>query len=247
MNVKRAVRRVKGYIMFETKLFTETGLFDVEPPEVIAAKQTLKSYYQLRLQNIWQSPNAPVWFDHEIDYYLWPRNMFWIERGVFGRLVMSPGCQVLDLCCGDGYFSDVWFSTIAGHIDACDNDNDALRFAARKHSNDKIRYHKLNLLTDPLPSAGYDVVTWFEGIEHFSEEQIFQILKKIRSALNGQGRLIGSTPLVSQPGKPGNRQHDREFSSQEDIADVLKMTFGRIRTWATAHPGRVTCYFQCSE
>ncbi|UCG46526.1 MAG: class I SAM-dependent methyltransferase, partial [Phycisphaerales bacterium] len=233
--------------MLETLPSEKARLVDVEPRDVMAAKQTLKSYYCSRLGNVWQSAGAPVWFDHEIDYHLWPKNLFWIERGVFGRLVMSPGCKVLDLCCGDGYFSDIWFSTIAGHIDACDNDEDALRFAAQRHLNAKVAYHRVNILTQPLPSTDYDVVAWFEGIEHFSEQQIGQVLEKIRSSLASGGRLVGSTPLVTRQGRCGNRQHDREFDSQGDLEGVLKIVFGDVRTWATVYPGRTTCYFHASE
>lgn len=230
-----------------TKSCQSTRLLDKEPGGIAAAKNAVMSYYRSRLDDIWGTPDAPVWFDHEIDYYLWPHNLFWIERGVFGRLVMSPGCKVLDLCCGDGYFADVWFSTVAGHIDACDNDEDALCFAAARHSNTKIEYHRVNILTDPLPSTDYDVITWFEGIEHFPEHRIIRVLERIRSALNPRGRLIGSTPLVTGKVGRGNRQHEREFDSRQDVEAVVKTAFPTVHTWATVYPGRTTCYFQASE
>jgi len=223
------------------------GLLDTEPGEVIAAKQVVKSYYLLRLKDVWQNHNSPVWFDHEIDYHMWPKNIFWIERGVFGRIMMTPGCRVLDLCCGDGYFSDVWYSTIAGRIDACDNDSGALDFAAQKHSNERIKYHRVDVLADSLPGTNYDVVTWFEAIEHFTEDQIVYILQKINSSLNQKGRLIGSTTLVKQLGKPGNRQHKREFTSQEDVASVLSRVFTNNHAWVSIYPERTTCYFQCCK
>jgi 2-polyprenyl-3-methyl-5-hydroxy-6-metoxy-1,4-benzoquinol methylase len=223
------------------------GLFDAEPSEVSTAKQVVKSYYESRLNSIWKRSNHPVWFDHEIDYYRWPKNLFWIERGVFGRMVMKPGCRVLDLCSGDGYYSDVWYSTIAGNIDACDNDEDALRFASQKHNNPKIDYHHIDILTDPFPKPEYDVITWFEAIEHFSEENQNFILGNIRSALSQNGTLIGSTTMVKLLGNPTNRQHDREFTSQKDVADVLRDVFSKVQTWASMYPDRTTCYFQCSK
>jgi 2-polyprenyl-3-methyl-5-hydroxy-6-metoxy-1,4-benzoquinol methylase len=222
-------------------------LFDSEPGEVIAAKQVIKSYYLLRLKDVWQNHNSPVWFDHEIDYHMWPKNLFWIERGVFGRITMTPGCRVLDLCCGDGYFSDVWYSTIAACIDACDNDSDALNFAAQKHSNERIRYHRVDVLADALPGTNYDVVTWFAAIEHFTEDQIVYILQKINSSLNRNGRLIGSTILVEQIGGLRNSQHKREFTSQNDLANVLRRVFTNSHTWVSAYPERLECFFQCGK
>jgi 2-polyprenyl-3-methyl-5-hydroxy-6-metoxy-1,4-benzoquinol methylase len=224
------------------------SLFDAEPPEVVKAKEIIRAYYNKRISDVWAAVDHPVWFDHEIDACLWPRNIFWVERGVFGRILMKPGCSVLDLCCGDGYYSDIWFSTIAGSIDACDNDADALRFACQKHANPKINYHRIDILNDSFPRPEYDVITWFEGIEHFSEAHIMHILRKADVALAGDGILIGSTPLIEPlgAGKKSitNRQHDREFTSAQDLELVLKNVFANVQTWVSTHPQRTTCFFR---
>jgi len=224
------------------------SLFDAEPPEVVKAKEIIRAYYNKRISDVWAGVNHPVWFDHEIDGYLWPRNIFWVERGVFGRILMKPGCSVLDLCCGDGYYSDIWFSTIAGSIDACDNDVDALRFACQKHAKPKINYHRIDILNDSFPRPEYDVITWFEGIEHFSEDHILHILRKTDAALADDGILIGSTPLIESLGAGKkcitNRQHDREFTSAQDLELVLKNVFVNVQTWVSAHPQRTTCFFR---
>ena len=224
------------------------SLFDAEPPEVVKAKEIIRAYYNKRISDVWAGVNHPVWFDHQIDACLWPRNIFWVERGVFGRILMKTGCSVLDLCCGDGYYSDIWFSTIAGSIDACDNDADALRMACQKHANPKINYHRVDVLADSFPRPQYDVITWFEGIEHFSEGHILYILSKINAALADDGILIGSTPLVKPPGDSKksitNRQHDREFTSARDLELVLKNVFVNVQTWVSDHPQRTTCFFR---
>jgi 2-polyprenyl-3-methyl-5-hydroxy-6-metoxy-1,4-benzoquinol methylase len=225
-----------------------TSLFDAEPIEVVKAKEIIRAYYNKRISDVWAAVDHPVWFDHEIDGYLWPRNIFWVERGVFGRILMKPGCCVLDLCCGDGYYSDIWFSTIASSIDACDNDVDALRFACQKHANPKINYHRIDILNDSFPRPKYDVITWFEGIEHFSEAHILHVLRKADAALADDGILIGSTPLIDTlgAGKKSitNRQHDREFTSVQDLELVLKNVFANVQTWVSTHPQRTTCFFR---
>lgn len=219
------------------------SLFDEEPPEVARARRTVRSYYEQRLKDLWGHPDHPVWFDHNIDYHLWPKNLFWVERGVFGRSIMRPGCRVLDLCCGDGYFSDVWYSSIAGTIDACDNDAGALRFARLRHSKPNVNYHFIDVLSDDLPGSNYDVITWFEAIEHFSESHIKLILRKLASVLRADGKLIGSTTLVRPTDPVSNRQHDREFSSAEELQQFLRQVFGSVRTWVSEFSGRRTCYF----
>lgn len=223
------------------------GLFDEEPTEVLKAKELVKSYYHKRMKDVWYNAKPPVWFDHEIDYHLWPRNLFWIERGIYGRMVMCPGCRVLDLCCGDGYYSDVWYSSIAGSIDACDNDKDALRFASQRHSNPKVSYYKVDILTDAFPRPRYDVITWFEAIEHFSEVQIVGLLEKMAGALEPHGAVIGSTPIVQERTGTRNPQHDREFASPEDLRAVLRKVFVDPEIWVSIYQQRITCYFKLTK
>lgn len=128
-------------------------------------------YYKQRLESIYYGPNPPAWFDHRIDlYYHWPRNLFWVERGVFPRKYMFKGCKVLDLFCGDGFFSYYFYSTIADEIDALDLDPQAIAHAKKWHANPKITYYVSNVVLNDLPKARYDVVVWYEGIEHLSRE-----------------------------------------------------------------------------
>src|SRR5438128_2307573 len=53
----------------------------------------------------WAAAPQPENFDHHIDlFYKWlaTRNPLWVERGVFGSLVLRGG-DVLELACGDGF------------------------------------------------------------------------------------------------------------------------------------------------
>src|SRR6267154_4508051 len=69
------------------------------------------------------SARAPEWFDHYIDlHWKWhaTRNPASWERGIFGLLAMRPGCRVLDLCCGTGFFAYYFYSGRAGSVLAMD-------------------------------------------------------------------------------------------------------------------------------
>lgn len=74
------------------------------------------------------------WFDHRLDEADWPERIFWVERGALGRFHLPMGARVLDLCCGDGYFAESFWSPGASRVDAVDRDRDALSLARAIHS-----------------------------------------------------------------------------------------------------------------
>jgi ubiquinone/menaquinone biosynthesis C-methylase UbiE len=63
---------------------------------------------------------------------------------------METALKVLDLCCGDGSISFLFFSDIANKIDAVDVDRDAIMYGRKKFGNDKIVYQILMFLSFSL-------------------------------------------------------------------------------------------------
>lgn len=209
-----------------------------------------RAYYQQRFRTIYMGKHPPSWFDHRIDLYAhWPHNLFWIERGVFPRKYMVEGCSVLDLFCGDGFFSRYFYATIAGHIDAVDKDPAAIEHAKRYHSDPKINFMVFDALSQDFPRSSYDVIVWFEAIEHLHPNDYHKMIPKIKSAIGGEGVLIGSTPLVqtSKTGKT-NWEHYNEFTSISQLQAFLAQDFSTIIIDVTEYPTiedgkRVTAYF----
>ncbi len=209
-----------------------------------------RTYYKQQLESVYNSRNSPSWFDHRIDlYYCWPHNLFWLERGVFPRRYMTEGCRVLDLFCGDGFFSKYFYATIAGHIDAVDKDPSAIAHAVRHHSHEKITYVVCDATTQELPHSQYDLIVWFEGIEHLHASEYQSVMHRIKRSLHPQGMIIGSTPLVEpeQYGK-GNWEHYHEFTSTEELAEFLRQDFSQVDIYTTIYPvfgggKRHTAYF----
>ena len=109
-------------------------------------------------------------------------------------------------------------------------------------------WHK-DAIKDGFPHASYDVVAWFEGIEHLSETDCMMLLDRIKGALNPHGVLVGSTPLVAEAEKSkGNWEHQNEFSSTADLEKLLRKYFCDITTEVTVYPemqggSRSTAYF----
>ena len=125
-------------------------------------------------------PN-PEWYDHFCDqYYKWPKFgiSFWLERGVTSLLVVKPNSNLLELCCGDGFNSRHFYINKAKKITALDFDETAIHHAKKYNHHPKISFVKADIRTD-IPSELYDNVIWDAAIEHFTEIEIEQIMKKI--------------------------------------------------------------------
>jgi 2-polyprenyl-3-methyl-5-hydroxy-6-metoxy-1,4-benzoquinol methylase len=104
-----------------------------------------------------------------------------------------------------------------------------------------------------FPRPEYDVIVWFEGIEHLHLSEYRAVITRIRQSLGHQGILIGSTPLVNkeQQGK-GNWEHHHEFSSVGELTEFLTQDFAKVEIYTTLYPSlgggkRHTAYFVLQE
>jgi len=208
-------------------------------------------HYKQRLESSYlRGTSIPSWFDHRIDlYYQWPNNLFWLERGFFARRYMFDSCTVLDLFCGDGFYARNLYATIAGRIDAVDKESRAIAHARAVHAHPKITYWHNDAVKEGLPGTSYDVVAWFEGIEHLSEEECTLLLNRLKAAVGEEGTLVGSTPLVSkdQVGK-NNWEHQHEFETAGEVESLIGRYFSDVHVEVTVYPElkagvRRTAYF----
>jgi len=175
-----------------------------------------------------QAYGWPQFFKHQINLSRWrfePSCWSFTARGVFARENMFKNCLVLDLCCGDGSYSYMFFSDIALKIDAVDIDLHALTYAKKFFAAPTIYYHGLNIIEQPLPSNYdyYDVVVWNAAICYFSESEIRMILNKIILASKVGMVLCGMLPKAS-----GYVDHKTEFKSHSSIATFLCGYFGVV-------------------
>ena len=196
-------------------------------------------YYKQLFQSIYtQNQQPPSWFDHRIDlYYHWPHNLFWLERGFRARSHMFEGCVVLDLCCGDGFYSRYFYSTIAAHVDAIDKDESAIAHAKGLYAHPKINYQVLDVTKEDFPRAHYDVIAWFGSIEHFSEEEYETLIRQVKVAMGTTGVLVGSTIIVPEDslGK-ANWEHQNEFTSIAQLEQFLSRDFSDVQIDLTIYP-----------
>ena len=60
----------------------------------------------------------------------------------------------MDVCCGDGRYSYILFSGIAGRIDAIVNDEYALQYIKKYFSGAAINYQLVDIISNPMPLNG---------------------------------------------------------------------------------------------
>lgn len=187
------------------------------------AAQTHKLQFKIEWGGV---KHPPEWFDHFIDqYWRWKRSsnpMSW-ERGIFGLMAMKPGCRVLDLCCGGGFFAHHFFSTRASKVISVDFDPAATKHAKRYFHAPNVEYHCADIRTD-MPKGEFDNVVWDAAIEHFTEEEMDGILNNIKQRLTPNGVLNGYTN-VARPDGISHADHEHEFASREELATLLQRYF----------------------
>src|SRR2546430_2078519 len=150
-----------------------------------------------RLMNIqWYYPPQPEHFDHNIDlYYQWKEGYpFWIERGYAGNmcaqtlLLKKDKLKILDLCCGDGFYSKYFYAYSAKSITCIDFDKKAINTAKKKNSSPKIK-HILGDIRYDMPNEKYDLIIWDAAFEHFTIDELKSIITNIKERLVENGIL----------------------------------------------------------
>ena len=157
---------------------------------------------------------------------------------------MFPGCRVLDIGCGDGFYAYHFYSSVAGRIDAVDVEPAAIAYARKYHSIDNVTYHVLDTVRDPLPGDTYQVVCLDGVLGHLNLEDIGVLLEKIAKVLGQCGVLTGYEVLETRDKMSWD--HQIALESVADVRKLLGRCFRYVATFETISPGRHNVYFRCS-
>ena len=197
----------------------------------------------------------PEYFDHFVDqHYAWKnsRNSLMWERGVYSNLALqastTPSKQpkVLELCCGDGFMTYHFYSLLADRVIAIDFDEYAIHRAKTNCGNENIEYLVGDIRKD-IPESKFDNIIWDAAIEHFTENEIIDLMSTIKSRLNSGGILSGYTIKEDHEGHMHLHQHEYEFHNKEDLARFLKPHFRNVQVLETKFPNRTNLYFYASD
>ena len=194
---------------------------------------------------ILESQGRPQFFKHQINIGRWPlepERWSFSARGVYSRENMFEKCKVLDVCCGDGSYSYMFFSDIAGHIDAIDNDEYALQYAKKYFSKEIINYQLVDIINHPIPSSGYDFIVWNAAICYFEDHEIDLILRKFIDAGGPKMILTGMLPKSN-----GWVDHKTEFNKAEEVKELLLRFFKLVDIKEVLEGQSSTFYFKASN
>jgi SAM-dependent methyltransferase len=204
---------------------------------------SLTHLFQLKVEGALRPQGE--WYDHYVDAnWQWGatgRSSF-LERGVFNNLVMKPDAVLLELCCGDGFFTRHFYAGRAGRVVAVDANAEALAHARRHNAADNIVYLSCDIRSG-LPEGPFDNVVWDSALHHFTKEEIGQILGELKQRLAPQGVLSGYTEVEDIP----YAYRKVDFREKADVAELLGRAFRHVMVLETPDPARTNLYFFASD
>jgi len=214
----------------------------------------LEQHYNSKFRRQWLwSEEPPHFFDQRIGFFWFAfgerspnYGPYSFYRGFFSSEIIREGDQLLDIGCGDGFFTKRFLAARCTNIDALDIDPSAIKAAKSYNSAPNITYYLLDAVNQPFPEESYDVVVWDGDIGHFSADTTNYMLQKILQHLSHDGIFIGSESL----GIEGS-DHLQFFHSLNDLYVIFRPYFSHIElrceTYNIGGVTRKEAYWRCTN
>jgi SAM-dependent methyltransferase len=189
----------------------------------------LGAHYASRLRRQWYwTVEPPHFFGHRIGAFdlafgsakSGPYPWF---RAFLAADVIRDGDTLLDIGCGDGFFTARFFAPRCRVVDGLDVDRDAIETARRENAAPKVRYHLRDVGLEDFPESRYDVIVWDGALGHFTPDASKTVLAKIGQALAPDGIFCGSESLGSE-----GVDHHQFFPDLESVHDSLAGHFPHL-------------------
>jgi hypothetical protein len=171
-------------------------------------------------------------------------------RGFLSSQMISEGDKVLDISCGDGYFTKRFFAPLASRVDGIDIEPDAIAQANKYNADPNVRFYVTDAVEGKFPDTGYDVIVWDGGIAHFSKETNENMVVKIKAALKPGAIFCGSETL----GSDGSEDHLQRWDTLEEVATMFRPHFKFVDLYETEYfynlektGRRGEFYWRCSD
>lgn len=130
-----------------------------------------------------------------------------------------------------------------------DFDNIAIHEAIKKHSACNITFEVADIRKNiPVTIDGMSPtnVIWDTAIEHFTEDEIDSIMKRIKEVLTDKKGIISGHTIVEREEK-SLEQHEYEFKNKEDLKRFFVPYFNNVIVWETVYQDRHNLYFMASD
>lgn len=218
--------------------------------ERLAEVSRLVAYNAHNLKLLCDLQIAPtsLYTDHYLNQFFLMsafKRSWWVEGPAFCGLAIEPGSRILELGCGTGYYTDVFFSPFASEIVAIDIDPRAIETARRIHQAKNVRYEVMDFRRI-LPDGHFDVVVWSPTIFAYTPQEVDIFMGKLRERMTPHARLCGWTYTEVDHGGPDILWHD-----MRSLAERLKRHFKNVRAFErihpTIHPPRHALFFCASD
>lgn len=186
----------------------------------------LKNYYLSKYRREWLLSEAqPHFFDHRMTLFTFAftdncSGPAALTRAFVASEVIRDGDRLLDIGCGDGFFTRRFLAPRCSIVDAIDIEPSAIASATIHNSAPHINYLLQDATVGAFPRKEYDVIVWDGAVGHFAAATLHAMLAKIGSALAEDGVFVGSESL-------GNEGHDhlQFFEDLDALAHVLSTHF----------------------
>jgi protein-L-isoaspartate O-methyltransferase len=173
------------------------------------------------------------------------KRTWFVEGPAFCGLAIEPGCRMLEIGCGTGYYTDIFFSPLASEIVAIDIDHRAIETACRMHQTKNIRYEVMDARKE-LPAGRFDVVLWTPSIFAFTPHEFDALVERLRNIMSDGARLVGWTYVEVD--------HDGQrilWYDMKSLANRFKRHFKNVRAFERVHstiqPPRHSLFFYASD
>jgi SAM-dependent methyltransferase len=230
--------------------------------------QTLNIFLHKLLMNIeWHRRPYPEWMDHDQDLnYQLPVHgkSFFLERGSLPKILASSiikkkKINLLDLCSGDGFYSQYFFGKVINKCVLIDRDKMALERARIRLNKlkfiekSKFNFYHADILNKNFSDEfsqnfdfKFDVVLFNAAIEHFTEQDLEKIFIYIKSNINTESVVFGYT-LVEKNNEDSFDHHLQFFSNLDDLNSKINKFFINVKCFESIDADRHNLYFIASD
>ena len=199
-------------------------------------------YFRFLFRKQWARGEQPHFFDHRHDAWGLLRGKVepWcLWRGFNAGRLIQPGDVVLDIGCGDGFFTERFLGSRADRVDGIDIEPSAIDHARQFYPAPNVTYHVMDAVTDPFPRERYDLIVWDGALGHFDPKTAEEMVAKIASSTE---RFCGSESL----GYEGH-DHLQFFERPEDVEKLFIPYFAFVESNTFSYGYRTEIYWRCSH
>jgi len=214
----------------------------------------LERHYESLFRRLWIfGKDEPHFTNHQIGtfrfgYSLEPNGPEYFYRGFFSSEVLRRSDRVLDIGCGDGFFTKRFMAARCQSVDGIDIEPTAIESATRYNPGPNVRYQLLDAVKEPFPRSPYDAVVWDGALGHCARGDTMKMLRKIHASLAPGGVFTGSESLG-----PEGHDHLQFFESLEEMAALFRPIWKHVRLREVSYPInrgsfiRREGYWRCSD